>query len=64
VFAGSDVQPGGSTTTVSKSVGDLVDNQMWMDGVPGYPTIPGYDLTTGLGTPDAAAFVADLTALP
>jgi subtilase family serine protease len=64
VFAGSDVQPGGSTTTVSKSVGDLVDNQMWMDGVPGYPTTPGYDLTTGLGTPDAAAFVADLTALP
>ncbi|HEU4567308.1 MAG TPA: S53 family peptidase [Marmoricola sp.] len=60
-FAGSDVQPDGSTAAVSKSVGDLVDNQMWMDGVPGYPTTTGYDLTTGLGTPNAAAFVAALT---
>jgi len=56
-FAGSDVGVG----TVLKSVGDLVDNQMWMDDVPGYPTTTGYDLTTGLGTPNAAAFVADLS---
>jgi subtilase family serine protease len=63
-FLGSDVQPGGGTTTVPKSVGDLVDNQMWMDDVPGYPTTPGYDLTTGLGTPDAPVFVSNLAAMP
>jgi hypothetical protein len=28
--------------------------------VPGYPTTTGYDLTTGLGTPWAPAFVSGL----
>ena len=56
-FAGSEV---GVPGTVDKSVGDLIDNQMWGDSVPGYPTTTGYDLTTGLGTPWAPAFVSGL----
>ena len=54
-FAGTDLTP--SSTTVSKSVGDLVDNQIFGSAVAGYPTTSGYDLTTGWGTPNAAAFV-------
>jgi hypothetical protein len=58
-FAGSDV---GVTGPVTKSVGDLVDNQMWDVSVAGYPTTAGYDATTGWGTPKAPAFVAALAA--
>jgi subtilase family serine protease len=60
-FAGSDV---GVSGTVSKSVGDLQDNQMWQSSVAGYPTTSGYDATTGWGVPDAPAFVSGLTAQP
>ena len=60
-FAGSDV---GVTGTVNKSVGDLVDNQMWDSSVKGYPTTVGYDATTGWGAPKASDFVAALAALP
>ncbi|HET9080570.1 MAG TPA: S53 family peptidase [Trebonia sp.] len=58
-FAGSDV---GVAGTVTKSAGDLVDNQMWNSPVKGYPTTAGYDATTGWGAPYAPAFVADLAA--
>jgi len=58
-FAGSNV---GVTGPVTKSVGDLVDNQMWDVSVAGYPTTAGYDATTGWGTPKAPAFVAALAA--
>lgn len=61
-FAGSQVQPDGSTTTLNKSVGDLVDNQLWQVPVAGWPTTDGYDLTTGWGTPNAPGFVAALLA--
>ncbi len=49
--------------------GHLVNNQLWQynaDGsvspgpVPGWPTLPGYDMTTGLGTPSAPAYVNGL----
>ena len=60
-FAGSDV---GVSGTVTKSVGDLVDNQMWQSSVAGYPTTSGYDATTGWGTPNAPAFVSGLVAEP
>jgi subtilase family serine protease len=49
--------------------GHLVDNRLWQynaDGsvspgpVPGWPTLPGYDMTTGLGTPWAPAYVGGL----
>jgi subtilase family serine protease len=49
--------------------GKLVDNTLWQgnaDGsvspgpVPGWATSAGYDMTTGLGTPNAAAFVSGL----
>ena len=55
VFAGSEV---GVSGTVDKSVGDLQDNQLWEFPAPGYPTTPGYDATTGWGTPNAPAFIA------
>ncbi len=57
-FAGSDV---GVSGTVNKSVGDLVDNQLWDNPVAGYPTTTGYDLTTGWGVPDVAKLVTDLS---
>jgi subtilase family serine protease len=58
-FAGSDV---GVSGPVLKSVGDLVDNQLWEVPVAGYPTTGGYDATTGWGTPRAPGFVAALAA--
>jgi hypothetical protein len=60
-FAGSDV---GVAGTVSKSVGDLVDNQMWQVPIAGYQTTAGYDATTGWGIPNAPAFVAALLGQP
>ena len=60
-FAGSEV---GVSGPVSKSAGDLQDNQLWESTVPGYPTTAGYDATTGWGTPNAPAFVASLAAMP
>jgi len=59
-FAGTDVGVG----TVQKSVGDLVDNQLWQVPVAGFPTTTGYDATTGWGTPKAPGLVAAMTALP
>lgn len=53
--------------------GGLVDNTLWMynaDGsvspgpVPGWPTTAGWDMTTGFGSPQGAAFAAALRALP
>ncbi len=60
-FAGSEI---GVAGPVYKSVGDLQDNQLWESPVPGYPTTPGYDATTGWGTPHAPAFVDALSAMP
>lgn len=50
--------------------GDLVTNRMFdyngdglpvtWDPVPGWPVLPGYDMTTGWGTPDAPSYVAGL----
>ncbi|HET8977116.1 MAG TPA: hypothetical protein VFN87_03100, partial [Solirubrobacteraceae bacterium] len=61
-FTGTDIGPTGPVT-VTKSVGDLVDNQLWQSPVAGYPTTSGYDATTGWGTPNASAFIAALTAV-
>ena len=53
--------------------GVLDDNQMWETGpdgfvhpgpVPGFPTTPGYDLTTGWGSPVAGGYVSALTTAP
>jgi subtilase family serine protease len=41
----------------------LNDNTQFGSGVPGFPTTPGYDLTTGLGSPRAYKFVHDLADL-
>jgi subtilase family serine protease len=63
-FAGSDIVAEGTTQPVQKSVGDLVDNQVWDSSVPGYPTTTGWDASTGWGTPNAPAFVSALAAMP
>ena len=42
---------------------DLNNNQ-WFDPAPPYFALPGYDLTTGFGTPRADRFVAGLVAQP
>jgi subtilase family serine protease len=36
------------------------NNQLYGSGVTGYQTTPGYDLTTGFGSPNAPNFVPDL----
>lgn len=62
----TDVAPVVEGTAAS---GHLVDNRLWQynaDGsvspgpVPGWPTLAGYDMTTGLGTPWAPNYVAGL----
>jgi subtilase family serine protease len=60
-FAGTEV---GVAGPVSKSAGDLRDNQIWQISTAGYPTTDGYDATTGWGTPRAPEFVAALAAIP
>ncbi|MBO0774906.1 MAG: S53 family peptidase [Actinobacteria bacterium] len=60
-FAGAEV---GVPGAVNKSVGDLIDNQMWQSSVAGYPTTASYDATTGWGVPSAPGFVAGLVAQP
>lgn len=60
-FDGSDL---GVSGTVTKSAGDLEDNQMWEVPTAGYPTTAGYDLTTGWGVPKGTEFVSALTAMP
>jgi subtilase family serine protease len=56
-------------TEVTAASGHLVDNTLWAyqadgsvapGGIAGHPVLPGYDMTTGLGTPNVAAFVAEL----
>ncbi|HEV2138832.1 MAG TPA: S53 family peptidase [Nitrososphaerales archaeon] len=40
------------------------DNALFGFSVPGMPTTPGWDLTTGFGSPVAGTFVSDLAAKP
>jgi subtilase family serine protease len=42
----------------------LDNNQQYGTTIAGMPTLTGYDLTTGRGSPKAASFVNDLAALP
>jgi subtilase family serine protease len=65
-----DVLPMTYGTTPS---GHLDTNRIWdigadgvltPDPVPGYPVLPGYDLTTGLGVPAGPAYVSALAATP
>ena len=60
-FAGSQA---GVSGPVSKSAGDLEDNQMWQSPAAGYATTSGYDASTGWGVPNAPAFVSALAARP
>jgi subtilase family serine protease len=65
-----DVVP---TTEGTAASGQLVNNQLWTsnaDGsvspgpIPGWPTLAGWDMTTGFGSPIVGPFVADLAATP
>ena len=42
----------------------VLDNNQWTDPAPPYFATPGYDLTTGFGSPRADRFVAALVAQP
>jgi hypothetical protein len=48
--------PDGTTFTL--------DNSQWFDSAPPYFATPGYDLTTGFGSPRADRFVGALEAQP
>jgi hypothetical protein len=50
------VGPDGTTITLN--------NNQWFDPAPPYFAAPGYDLTTGFGTPRADRFVTALAAQP
>ena len=50
------VGPDGTTFTL--------DNNQWTDPAPPYFATPGYDMTTGFGSPRADRFVAALAAQP
>jgi subtilase family serine protease len=50
------VGPDGTTISLS--------NNQWFDPAPPYFALPGYDMTTGFGTPRADRFVAALAAQP
>jgi subtilase family serine protease len=59
----------GPVTEGTAASGHLVNNQLWQynaDGsvspgpVSGWPTLSGYDMTTGLGTPIGSAYVSGL----
>ncbi len=58
----TDMRTTGSTFGVTKSVGTLVDNQMWGTTVAGYYETTPYNLATGWGAPKASTFVAALAA--
>ena len=60
----TDYKVTGTPLTVEKSVGTLVDNQMWHTTVPGYYETTPYNLATGWGAPKAATFVAALLERP
>jgi subtilase family serine protease len=59
-----------TVTDGSAQSGMLVNNREWdsngagnavtPDAVPGWPVLTGYDMTTGLGTPDGSAYVSGL----
>ncbi|MGH2971245.1 MAG: S53 family peptidase [Gaiellaceae bacterium] len=54
----TDIAPVTEGTALS---GQLVNNREWDDNVDGgWPTLTGYDMTTGLGTPNAPAYVKGL----
>jgi subtilase family serine protease len=62
----TDVQ---SVTEGTAASGHLMNNQLWQynaDGsvspgpIPGWPTLTGYDMTTGLGTPIGSTYVTGL----
>jgi subtilase family serine protease len=42
----------------------LDNNELFGSGIPGFDTTPGWDLTTGLGSPRAHRFVHDLAEAP
>ena len=58
----TDKTVAGTSISVTKSVGTLVDNQMWQTTVPGYYETVPYNLVTGWGAPNAEKFVAALLA--
>jgi len=58
----SDTVP--QTFGTGNGVTTLDSNQVFGSGIPGMPTTPGWDLTTGFGSPVVPSFVADLGAAP
>ena len=62
-----------AVTEGTAASGVLVDNNLWQynadgsvspDPVAGHPVLTGWDMTTGFGSPDGAAFVSALASLP
>jgi subtilase family serine protease len=60
VHEGADGAISGDLTTNRMFDYDGDGNPVTWDAIPGWPVLAGYDLTTGWGTPDAAAYVTAL----
>jgi hypothetical protein len=56
----NDVVP--QTFGTGAGVTTVDSNTEYGSGVPGFSTTPGWDLTTGFGSPNASNFVSDLVA--
>lgn len=54
----------GSSSAAANSYHDITVGDNSNRGIPGYSATPGWDAATGWGTPNAAALLADLIALP
>jgi subtilase family serine protease len=56
----------GNSSKYAADFHDITVGDNTLDGapVPGYSATTGYDLATGIGTPDAAKLIADLAAQP
>ncbi len=62
VLYGALARTGSGIVDVTRGSNDLVNGSGVTNPVPGYRAVPGYDLSTGLGTVDAGRFVPALVA--
>ena len=53
-----------SGRTYARDFHDITEGDNRLDSTVGFDAGPGYDLATGLGTPDVGALISDLASAP